>query len=409
MPRERILALVLAGGQGGRMEVLAQARAKPALPFAGVYRLIDFSLSNLTHSHISDVWVVVQYATHSITDVLANGRPWDLDRTHGGLMILPPQQGEGAADTGFAEGNADAIYRNRQFIREFDPDLLLVLSADHIYKLDYNDVVATHREKEAACTLVTTRVPKSEASNYGIVTVNRLGRVTEFQYKADDPKSDLATAEIFVYDTDSLLDTLDSLHERLDPDGAGGSTGLDDFGDHLLPELVRGGSVYAHHLDGYWKDVGRPETYFQAHMDLLAEHPGLALDDNRWPILTLGHQRLPAKIHETAAITNSLVSPGCDVRGRVERSVLAPGVVVEEGAAVCDAIILHDTVVAAGSAVQFAIVDADVQIGANAQVGGPPEGDVPTTEELVLIGRGASVQGGSSVARGARVEPGAPA
>src|SRR5918994_2155280 len=292
MSRQKTLALVLAGGQGGRMDVLTQARAKPALPFAGVYRLIDFPLSNLAHSGISDVWVVVQYETHSINDVLANGRPWDLDRTHGGLTILPPQQGEGAADTGFAEGNADVLYRNRQFIREFDPDLLLVLSSDHVYKLDYNDVIATHLEKDAGCTLVTTEVPAAEAFNFGVAEV---------------------------------LETLDALHERLDPDGDGGSTGLEDFGNHLLPELVRGGKVYAHPFPGYWKDVGRPETYFQSHMDLLAEHPGLDLDDRRWPILTLGHQRLPAKIHETATITNSLISPGCDIRGTVECSVLAPG------------------------------------------------------------------------------------
>lgn len=405
MPREKTLALVLAGGQGGRMEVLTQARAKPALPFAGVYRLIDFSLSNLAHSGISDVWTVVQYETHSINDVLANGRPWDLDRTHGGLTILPPQQGEADAETGFAEGNADAIYRNRRFIREFDPDLLLVLSADHVYKLDYNDVIATHREQSADCTLVTTKVPAAEASNFGTVTVNRQGRVTAFEYKADDPKSDVATAEIFVYDAAMLLDTLDALHERLDPDGAGGSTGLEDFGNHLLPELVRNGKVYAHPLPGYWKDVGRPETYFQAHMDLLAEHPGLDLDDRRWPILTLGHQRLPAKVHETARCANSLISPGCDIRGRVERSVLAPGVVVEEGAAVRDAIIWHDTVIAAGGAVQYAIVDAQVQIGAKAQIGGPPDGDLPTSDELVLIGQGAKVEGGCTVARGARIEP----
>ena len=405
MSRQKTLALVLAGGQGGRMDVLTQARAKPALPFAGVYRLIDFPLSNLAHSGISDVWVVVQYETHSINDVLANGRPWDLDRTHGGLTILPPQQGEGAADTGFAEGNADVLYRNRQFIREFGPDLLLVLSADHVYKLDYNDVIATHREKDAVCTLVTTEVPAAEAFNFGTVTVNRQGRVTDFEYKADEPKSNLAAAEVFVYDVAELLDTLDALHERLDPDGDGGSTGLEDFGNHLLPELVRGGKVYAHPLPGYWKDVGRPETYFQSHMDLLAEHPGLDLDDRRWPILTLGHQRLPAKIHETATITNSLISPGCDIRGTVECSVLAPGVVVEEGAAVRNAIIWHDTVVAAGSAVQYAIVDADVEIGAKTRVGGEPDGDVPVTDELVLIGQGAMVQGGSTVARGTRVEP----
>ena len=406
MGRQRILALVLAGGEGGRMEVLTQVRAKPALPFAGVYRLIDFSLSNLAHSAIGDVWVVVQYETHSINDVLANGRPWDLDRTHGGLMILPPQQGKGSADTGFAAGNADAIFRNRRFIREFDPDLLLVLSADHVYKLDYNEVVATHRDREAHCTLVTTEVPIAEASNFGTVTVNQRGRVTDFDYKPDEPNSDIVTTEVFLYDARVLLDTLDALSERLDHNGDSDGTGLGDFGDQLLPELVRAGKVYAHALDGYWKDVGRPETYFQAHMDLLDRQNGLDLDERSWPILTLDRQRLPARIHETATIANSLISPGCDIRGKVERSVLAPGVVVEEGAEVCDAILFHDSVIESGATVHYAIADSLTRIGANARVGGQPKADLPTSEELTLIGQGAAVESGRRVARGARVEPG---
>ncbi len=409
MAREKVLALVLAGGQGGRMEVLTRERAKPALPYAGVYRLIDFALSNLAHSGIDNVWVVVQYETHSINDVLANGRPWDLDRTHGGLMILPPQQGAGAKDTGFAEGNADAIFRNRRLLREFDPDLLLVLSADHIYKLDYNDVIATHRAKDATCTLVTTHVPIAEASNFGVVKLNRENRVTGFDYKPEEPTSDIALTEVFVYDAAVLLETLETLHARLDRDGEGGGAGLEDFGDQLLPELVRAGKVYAHELEGYWKDVGRPETYFQSHMDLLADHPGLALDDQRWPVLTLEPQRMPAKIHETAAITNSLISPGCDIRGTVARSVLAPGVFVEEGATVRDTIIFHDTVVEAGASVQFAIVDALVRIGARARVGGEPKNEPPTTEELTLIGQEATIEGASTIKRGARVDPSATA
>ncbi|MDQ4100195.1 MAG: glucose-1-phosphate adenylyltransferase, partial [Chloroflexota bacterium] len=203
------------------------------------------------------------------------------------------------------------------------------------------------------------------------------------------------------------LDTLDALSKRLNPDGDGDDTGLGDFGNQLLPELVSAGKVYAHELKGYWKDVGRPETFFQAHMDLLAERTGLNLDDPSWPILTLGHQRLPAKIHETAAITNSLISPGCDIRGRVERSVLAPGVVVAEGAEVCDAVLFHDSVVESGARVHYAIVDGQARIGANARVGGQPNGDLPTSEELTLIGQGARLEGAKTVERGARVEPGA--
>jgi glucose-1-phosphate adenylyltransferase len=400
MARTKVLAMVLAGGQGGRMEVLTQRRAKPAMPFAGVYRLIDMSLSNLRNSGISDVWVVVQYETQSINDALANGRPWDLDRTHGGLRIIPPQQ-EADEDGGWHEGNADALYRNKDLIRAFDPDVLLVLSADHVYRLDYNDVIERHLANDADVTIVTTKVPKDQASNHAVIEVD--GGVSGFAYKPEEPASDIVATEVFAYNPDAVLETLDRLVAELDDDGDG--TGLEDFGHHLLPALVERGNVRDFRLPGYWKDVGRPETYFEAHMDLLAEHPDLALDDPAWPIFTLDHQRLPARLHEGARVRDALISPGCQIHGTVERSVLAPGVVVEAGATVSSAIVLQDTVIKADATVRFAIVDRKVTIGKGASVGDEPEGELPTTEELVLIGQGATVCGGSTLKRGARVDP----
>lgn len=398
------------------MEVLTAERAKPALPFAGVYRLLDFSLSNLHHSAIDDVWLVVQFETQSILKTTANGRPWDLDRTYGGLRLVPPQQEGETADgeDGWHRGNADAIYNLRQPIRDFGPDVVLVLSADHVYKLEYSAVVDQHVATGAACTLVTTEVPRAQAPNHGTVSVGRDGKVTGFEYKAEQPASTLAVAEVFVYDTDALLGTLDRIVARSAPDE---DAPLEDFGHQLLPELVAAGNVHEFRLDGYWKDVGRPETYFAAHMEVLRTSSNrssvrrrreLELDDPEWPILTRDSQRMPARLHGSAAVDHSLVSPGCDVAGKVERSVLGPGVVVEAGALVRDAIVFNDTVIRSGATVEFAIVDSDVVVGRDARVGAAPKAKrPPTTEELTLVGARVNVNAEATVAAGARVEPGA--
>ena len=362
MKRPRVLALVLAGGEGGRLSPLTDDRAKPALPFAGVYRLIDFPLSNCLHSGIGDVWVIQQYEPHELTKQLANGRPWDLDRTRGGLRILHPYLGD--SESGWYEGNADAIYRNREVIAGHDPDVLLVLSADHVYKLDYADVVAHQLESGAAVTMVTTKVAKEEASRYGVVQVDRDGQVREFDYKPEDPASDVVTTEVFAYDSRRLLRTLDELAEE------GDSSGLRDFGHELLPRLVDEGTAHAFQLDGYWRDVGTIDGYWEAHMELLAAEPRLTLDDPAWPILTTGLQRPPARIEATATIDGSLVAAGARVHGTVVRSVIGPGVVVEEGADVRDAILLHDSYVGARARVARAILDEKAQVDENAVVGG---------------------------------------
>jgi len=406
MARSKVLALVLAGGQGGRMEVLTRHRAKPALPYAGVYRLIDISLSNLRNSGISDVWLIVQYETQSIAEAVAGGRPWDLDRTHGGLRILPPQQEAGSDEGVWHEGNADAIYQNRDLIRGYAPDVLLVMSADHIYRLDFDDLIGQHVASGAGVTLVSTEVPLDQASNHGTVEVDAQGNVRHFEYKPERPRSTIVTTEVFAYDPALVIETLERLSRAKSPDSTKAS-GLEDFGHELLPRLVEEGHVHDFRLPGYWKDVGRPDSYFQSHMDLLADHPDLDLDldDPAWPIFTRDHQRMPARFEESARIRHSLVSPGCQIAGKVQRSVLGPGVVVEAGATVRDAIVMQDTVVRAGAMVQFAIVDSGVTIGKEAKVGQKPKGEAPTTEELTLIGMGARIKRGEQVKRGERREP----
>jgi glucose-1-phosphate adenylyltransferase len=365
MNRPRVLALVLAGGEGGRLSPLTDERAKPALPFAGVYRLIDFPLSNCLHSGIGDVWVIQQYEPHELTRQLANGRPWDLDRTRGGLRILHPYLGD--SESGWYEGNADAIYRNRVVIAEEDPDVLLVLSADHIYKLDYADVIAHHVDSGAAVTMVTTTVTKDEASRYGVVRVDGDERVTDFAYKPEAPASDVITTEVFAYDARRLLRTLDELSE----DGEGSA--IRDFGHELLPRLVGEGAARAFELDGYWRDVGTIDSYWDAHMELLAAEPPLTLDDPAWPILTTGLQRPPARIDASATIDGSLVAGGAHVHGTVVRSVLGPGVVVEQGAEVRDAVLLHDSHVGARAHVTRAILDEETHVGDDEVVGGSDE------------------------------------
>jgi glucose-1-phosphate adenylyltransferase len=352
------------------MGPLTERRAKPALPFAGLYRLIDFALSNCANSGISDVWVLQQYQPHSLEDHLANGRPWDLDRTSGGLLLLQPFTG--GEEEGFAEGNADALWRHRRLIGEFEADVVLVLSADAVYTLDYRDVIDAHLERDADVTMVTSGVDE-DAGRFGVVTLGSGGLVTGFQYKPDEPQSDLVTTEIFAYRPAALLEALEALSDTGEP--------LADFGDALLPRLVDAGRAYEFRLDGYWRDVGTPDSYWQAHQDLLG---GTApeLDDAHWRIRTTAGHRPPARMAAGSSVEDSLVSPACRVEGRVTGSVLSPGVVVEAGAVVSDSVVMHDTVIRAGSRVERAIVDSCVEV--------PPDAHVHSTDQgepVAIYGR----------------------
>ncbi len=406
MARKKVLTLILAGGAGGRLELLTAERAKPAMPFAGVYRLIDVPLSNAVHSGLSDVWVLQQYQPQSLSDHLANGRPWDLDRTRGGLLVLSPHTG--SSGSGWHKGNADAIYRNRAVIRAFGPDLVVVLSADHVYRLDYAEVIAAHEGHGGDVTIVTTQVPLADASRFGTVEVASDGRVRGFEYKPEEPRWDTVTTEVFVYSTDALLGSLDELAEEagLDPeadaDEEQDGTSLEDFGDALLPRMVEGGRAHAFPLDGYWRDVGTVLSYWQGHQDLLTDPPALDLDDATWPILTVGIQRVPARVFGSARVDHSLISPGCTIGGTVEASVLGPGVAIEDGASVRNAVILHDTRIERGAEVDTAIVDAHATIGEGARVGQAGGDGEP---EIALVGRGASVAAGEHVAADGRVPP----
>lgn len=386
MPKPKVLALVMAGGEGSRLELLTERRAKPALPYAGVHRLIDFPLSNCVHSGIEDVWVLQQYRLQSLNDQLANGRPWDLDRTYGGLRLLPPQLG--SEEDGFHEGNADAIWRNQGLIAEHDPEVVLVLSADHVYRLDYGAVLARHRERGAGVTVVTSEVPEKEASRQAVVEVDGDGRISSFHYKPDEPPTTRVATEVFAFDRRRLLGTLEEL--------AAGDGELKDFGHGLLPRLVEAGEAVEHRMDGYWRDLGTVPAYWQAHMDLLDPERPLDLDDPAWPILGRAPHRLPARVEGSARLDGALLSPGTVVAGEVTRSVLGPGVVVEPGAAVRDAVLLDDCVVAAGARVERAVLDRGVRVGPGARVGaaGDDGGDPALVAEEAEVPPDATVEPG---------------
>jgi glucose-1-phosphate adenylyltransferase len=328
----------------------------------------------------------VQFHPTSLSDHLANGRPWDLDRTSGGLMMLPPFQGTDRG--GWVSGTANLLWRQADLIREHAADALVVVSSDAVYKLDYREVVEAHLESGAEVTMVTTEVAEDDAARYGIVQVEG-EKVADYAYKPDEPASTTATNEVFVFTPGATLARLEGLHDEL------GEEGLEDLGSHLLPAQTRDGLARAHPLRGYWRDVGTVPAYWQAHRDFLAEEPPIDLDDPAWPLHTRGGRHSAARILAGAGVDESLVSGGTRVAGEVRGSVLSPGVVVEKGATVVDSVLLPGVRVRAGATVTRAVLDDGVEVGERASVGG--DGDV------ALVGRRARVAPGTEVAAGARL------
>src|SRR3954463_7318648 len=385
MALPRGLVLRPAGGAGGRLELLTEHRAKPAVPFAGVYRLIDFPLSNCQHSGIADVWVSVQFHPASLSEHLANGRPWDLDRTSGGLMTLPPYQGEERG--GWVEGTADSLWRYADLIRSGRHDALVVVSADAVYKLDYRAVADAHLDSGAEVTMVTTEVAPDDASRYGIVRVEG-ERVVDYAYKPDDPATTTATNEVFVLSPAETLDRLEAIAADV------GEEGLEDLGTHLLPAQTKDGAARAHPLGGYGRAGGRVPAYGEAHQDSLAEEPPLDLDEPGWPVHTRGGRHSAARVLDGAEGERSPLSGGTRVASAVHGSVLSPGVVVEAGATVVDSVLLPGVQVRSGATVTRSVLDDGVDVGPKAAVGG--DGDI------ALVGRRARVDDGAVVAAGAR-------
>jgi glucose-1-phosphate adenylyltransferase len=406
MRRGDVLGIVQAGGEGSRMDVLTRERAKPALPFGGVNRLVDFALSGLYHAELVDVWVSVQYQVASIDGYLAGGRPWSLDRNRGGFRRMVPQTGTGpTSEEGFASGNADLLLKLHAEIADHGAEHVVVTSADHVFNMDLAPVIEDHAARGSTATLVTAEVSRKVAADNIAVLTGRGGVVRGLEVKASRPSTGTVATEVFVYRTEPLLEALETLRAELDDettDDPGGS-GLGDFGEHLVPRLMSTGTVHAVPMDGYWRDLGQPHTYLQGHRDLLAgkvdvfDHPGR-------PVIAHWPDRPAARIRPSARITDSLVSPGCDVAGEVSGSVLGPGVVVERGARVADSVVFADCVIRSGAVVQTAIVDEGCELRRTARVGNVPAARLARDEDIVLIGKGSRVE--SVIDAGARLEPG---
>ncbi len=381
--KKKWVAMLLAGGQGSRLYTLTQKLAKPAVPFGGKYRIIDFPLSNCVNSGIDTVGVLPQYQPLVLNEYLGNGRPWDLDRLDGGLYTLPPYQKSSGSD--WYTGTANAIYQNINFIERYNPEHVLILSGDHIYKMDYTKMLEHHEKMEADCTIAVIEVPMEEASRFGIMNTKPDTQIFEFEEKPKKPKSNLASMGVYIFRWDKLRQYL--IEDEADPKSS------NDFGKNITPAMLANHEkMYAYAFDGYWKDVGTIDSLWEANMDLLAPSDPLALYDPAWKIYSRNPCQPPHFVAETAHVENSLITEGCRVAGEIDFSVLFAGVTVEEGAVVKDSIIMPGSVVKSGALVQYAIIAENTVIGENAKVGERPE-LVEDKEQwgVAVVGNGVTV------------------
>ena len=388
--KKECVAMLLAGGQGSRLYTLTEKTAKPAVLFGGKYRIIDFPMSNCVNSGIDTVGVLTQYQPMVLNEYIGNGQPWDLDRLNGGVMVLPPYQGKNGAD--WYQGTANAIYQNMQFINRYDPDYVLILSGDHIYKMDYAKMLDAHKKSGADCTIAVLNVPLDQASRFGIMNTDETGRIVEFEEKPKHPKSTKASMGIYIFTKKILEEYLTK--DDADPESA------KDFGKNVIPAMLNDGrKMVAYPFEGYWKDVGTLTSLWEANMDLLGTNPEFDLHTKDWRIYSRNNNLPPHFISETATVKNSLITEGCDIRGTVINSVLSNGVTVEEGAVVRDSVLMTDVTVKAGARVEYSIIDSDTVICENASVGK----ERASARGLAVVGEGLVVEAGSVIPDGEMV------
>lgn len=379
-------AVILAGGEGSRLGILTAKRTKPAVPFAGKYRIIDFTLSNCVNSGIFDVMILAQYRPHSLIEHIGAGGPWDLNRDFtGGVRLYTPYKARGASD--WYLGTADAVQQNFSFIKSNRPDLALILSGDHIYEMNYDAMIAFHQDHDAQLTMATISVPAEQASRFGIVEVDRDYRVTSFVEKPPTPKSNLVNMGVYLFD----LETLDKVLWRDHEDRSSSH----DFGKDILPRMVKEGArIYGYPYTGYWVDVGTVESYWEAHMALVAPKPSLDLGDRSWIIHTRTEERPPVRIAEDASIRNSMITDGCVIESGcvIDSSILSPGVRVRSGVTIRQSVILTDAEIQPGAVIECAIIDKKVRIGENARVGSLNDQNL-----IAMVGKNSQVMPGMVV------------
>ena len=358
MGKKEMIAMLLAGGQGSRLGVLTSDVAKPAVAFGGKYRIIDFPLSNCINSGIDTVGVLTQYQPLRLNTHIGIGIPWDLDRNNGGVTVLPPYEKSDNAE--WYTGTANAIYQNIKYIEGYDPDYVLILSGDHIYKMDYEAMLDLHKQNQASVTIAAMPVPIEEASRFGIVVTDDNGQITEFEEKPENPKSNLASMGIYIFSWPVLREALITMKDQ---NGC-------DFDKHIIPYCHENGErIFAYEFNGYWKDVGTLGSYWEANMELIDLIPEFNLYEEFWKIYTKQNQIEPQYIAATASVKKSITGAGNEIYGKVENSVLGAGVVVEEGAVVVDSIIMKNTIIRKGARIEKSIVAEDCDIGENTKVG----------------------------------------
>ena len=383
---KEMIAMILAGGQGSRLYALTQNLAKPAVPFGGKYRIIDFPLSNCANSGIDTVGILTQYQPLVLNEYIGNGQPWDLDRLYGGVHVLPPYQQASGSD--WYKGTANAIYQNLSFINRYDPQYVIILSGDQICKQDYSDFLRFHKEKKAEFSVAVMEVPWEEASRFGLMVADDNDQITEFQEKPKEPKSNLASMGIYIFNRDIL--------EKYLTEDENNPNSTNDFGNDVIPALLRDQrKMFAYHFDGYWKDVGTIASFWEANMEIMdPEHSGINLFDENWKIYSRNSGMTGHKIGANAIVENAMITEGCRIGGVVSHSILFPGVTVEEGAEVHDAVVMGKTVIKKGAKVSHCIVAEHAVIGENAVVGAMPiggENGVATVGPYVKVGAGATV------------------
>lgn len=385
-------AVILAGGEGSRLGTLTAKRTKPAVPFAGKYRIIDFTLSNCVNSGLFDIMILAQYRPHSLIDHIGAGGPWDLNRDFtGGVRIYTPYKARGASD--WYLGTADAVQQNFRFIKNSDPDHVIILSGDHIYEMNYDAMLNFHIDHDADLTMATIKVPMEEGKRFGIVGVDENHNVNSFVEKPEQPPSNLANMGVYIFKLNVLDSALLEDHHN--------KSSSHDFGKDILPNMIAsGGRVIAYPYDGYWVDVGTVDSYWQAHMDLLEKEP-INLNDRSWIIHTRTEERPPVRIHKGAIIENSMITDGCDIApgARIINSILSPGVRVESGVFINHSVILTDAEVEANAKVEYAIIDKRVHVGENSHVGS--HSSTPTPPRITMVGKNSSITPGLQVVSGA--------
>ena len=389
--KKECVAMLLAGGQGSRLYLLTERTAKPAVSFGGKYRIIDFPLSNYINSGIDTVGVLTQYQPLALNEYIGNGQPWDLDRVLGGIMVLPPYQGSKRAD--WYKGTANAIYQNMNFIERYDPEYVVVLSGDHIYKMDYSEMVRRHKETQADCTIAVFHVTPEETSRFGIMSTDKEGRIVKFEEKPKQTDSTQASMGVYVFSKEKLFQYLEE--DEHDPESE------NDFGRNIIPKMLAAGErMFAFPFSGYWKDVGTIQSLWEANMDLLGDRPALDLRDESWRIFSRNYAEPPHFIGANAVVGNSLVTEGCEIYGSVINSVISGDVVVEKGAVVKDSVILDGVRICEGAQVHYSILDADTTVGRGASVGCERK----NASGLTLVGGGLAVPEGAVIPDGVRAD-----